>query len=107
VLADDLTETQIRALRISVNQAAQFADWDVPLLKAELSALRLADFDLPLLGFSEAKLVQFMAGPQAPGEFREFGEDIETEHCCPSCGYRWSGRSDAGKQREGGPKEEK
>jgi hypothetical protein len=30
-----------------------------------------------------------------PSEFREFGEDIETEHQCPKCGYRWSGSSAA------------
>jgi hypothetical protein len=28
---------------------------------------------------------------QAPGDFPEVGEDLETEHECPKCGYRWSG----------------
>lgn len=30
----------------------------------------------------------------APDEFKEFDEDIETEHVCPKCGYRWSGKID-------------
>lgn len=30
---------------------------------------------------------------QAPGEFQTFDEDIRTEHQCPKCSYRWSGKS--------------
>lgn len=30
----------------------------------------------------------------APEEFKAFDETIETEHCCPKCGYRWSGKLD-------------
>lgn len=26
-----------------------------------------------------------------PEEFPEYDEDIETEYCCPKCGYEWSG----------------
>lgn len=29
---------------------------------------------------------------EAPAEFREFDESIETEHRCPKCGYEWSGK---------------
>jgi hypothetical protein len=28
---------------------------------------------------------------EPPGEFKEFDENIETEHTCPKCGYSWSG----------------
>ncbi len=31
--------------------------------------------------------------PNAPEDFREYGEDIEIEHQCPKCGYQWSGGS--------------
>ncbi len=24
--------------------------------------------------------------------FKEFGEDIETDYCCPKCNYKWSGK---------------
>lgn len=30
--------------------------------------------------------------PEAPNDFNEYDEDIETEYCCPKCGYRWSGK---------------
>lgn len=36
------------------------------------------------------------AEPEPPSEFPTFGEDIATDHCCPKCGYRWSGKTDAG-----------
>ena len=32
------------------------------------------------------------SGKSAPDDFAEFGEDIETEYCCPKCSYRWSGK---------------
>ena len=31
----------------------------------------------------------------SPGSFPSFGSDIKTEHQCPSCGYKWSGKSQA------------
>ena len=31
--------------------------------------------------------------PEAPEDFAEYGDDIETEHKCPKCGYEWSGSS--------------
>jgi hypothetical protein len=29
---------------------------------------------------------------EAPKDFKEYGEDIETQYCCPKCGYEWSGQ---------------
>jgi hypothetical protein len=29
--------------------------------------------------------------PNAPEDFNEVDETIETAYCCPKCGYRWSG----------------
>jgi ParB-like chromosome segregation protein Spo0J len=29
----------------------------------------------------------------APEEFATYGDDIKTDHCCPSCGYKWSGKT--------------
>lgn len=28
----------------------------------------------------------------APEAFPEYDDDIETEYCCPKCGYEWSGK---------------
>jgi len=51
ILADDLTETQIKAFRLSVNKVSEFAEWDVDLLKLEFEDLDAAGFDLTLTGF--------------------------------------------------------
>lgn len=29
---------------------------------------------------------------QAPEEFKEYDEEVETEYCCPKCAYTWSGK---------------
>lgn len=50
---DNLSEKQIKALRITDNQLALNATWDLDLLAAELSELDGADFDLELLGFDD------------------------------------------------------
>ena len=50
VIADDLSDAQIKALRLSVNKMAELAEWDDELLHLELDELRELDFDLELTG---------------------------------------------------------
>ena len=68
ILADDLTETQIKAFRILVNRSATWADWDEDLLRLELEELRLDDFDLSLTGFDADELLEIMAGEETTTE---------------------------------------
>jgi len=51
LLADDMTDVQVKAFRISVNKMAELADWDDDLLKLELDELQEMNFDLDLTGF--------------------------------------------------------
>ena len=51
ILADDLTDAQIKAFRLSVNKVSEFAEWDVELLKLEFADLEAEGFDLSLTGF--------------------------------------------------------
>jgi len=51
ILADDLTDAQIKAFRLSVNKVSEFAEWDIDLLKLEFADLDAAGFDLTLTGF--------------------------------------------------------
>ena len=62
VLADDMTETQIKAFRISVNRMAELAEWDHELLALEIEDLRLDDFDIDLTGFDADELGALVAG---------------------------------------------
>ena len=56
VIADDWSEAQVKAFRLAVNRSAEWAQWDDDLLKLELEDLKLADFDLDLIGFDIAEL---------------------------------------------------
>jgi ParB-like chromosome segregation protein Spo0J len=95
VLCDDLSEADIKALRISINRMAELADWDKPLLAAELQGLAELGVSLEDSGFGEADLASLLAEtkePDAPEDFPEVGEGISTEFKCPRCGYEWSGQ---------------
>ena len=46
VIADDLSEAQIKAFRIADNKVSEYASWDEELLKLELEQLEEMNFDL-------------------------------------------------------------
>ena len=51
VVADDLTEEQIRAFRIADNKVSEKAEWDLALLDTELAEIETIDMEL--LGFEK------------------------------------------------------
>jgi len=98
VVLDHLTPTQRRAYVLADNKLALNAGWDEEMLQQEIAALSLVDFDLSLMGWSDDELVGLLDPERiddadAPDEFVEVGDDIETDHRCPSCGYEWSGKT--------------
>ncbi|MDX1251165.1 MAG: DNA modification methylase [Gammaproteobacteria bacterium] len=62
VLADDLSEAQIKAFRLLANRSATWAEWDNELLQIELEELVAAEFDLTLTGFNPDELADLLAG---------------------------------------------
>lgn len=52
MLADDMTDIQIKAFRLSVNKMAEMAEWDNELLALELADLGGMGFDMDLTGFT-------------------------------------------------------
>lgn len=92
-VATDLTANQIKAYRLADNRVGEESAWNDSLLKLELADLRDMGEDLQVIGFDDNQLEAFLAerDDEAPEDFEEFGEDMETEHQCPSCGYRFSG----------------
>jgi len=63
ILADDMSDAQIKAFRLSVNKMAELAEWDIDLLKVELGELADLDFDLDLTGFDVDELAKILAEP--------------------------------------------
>ena len=85
--ADELTDEDIRELRIADNQtnAETGMDWDT--LEAELEDLSFDgfNFDFDFGGGDEDT-----PDDEAPESFKEYGEDMQTKHVCPKCGYEWN-----------------
>ena len=54
IMADDLTEQQIKAFRLADNKVAEAATWDMDLLKIELDGI--TDIDMSNLGFDDISL---------------------------------------------------
>ncbi len=67
ILADDMTEAQIKAFRISVNRMAEFAEWDNELLALEFSELTDMGFDLDLTGFTADEIAALTPEQIEPG----------------------------------------
>ena len=61
IVLDHLTEAQRRAYRIADNKLTELGAWDEALLAGELQELLAEDFDLSVVGFSDAELDQLLA----------------------------------------------
>jgi len=68
ILADDMTEAQIKAFRINVNRMAELAEWDMDLLKLEVVELKDMDYDLENLGFEDGFLDELLAPEKNEGK---------------------------------------
>ena len=77
------TPEQCAQANIQANKLG--GSWDFDVLANE--------FDIPDLlewGFEPWELA--VGEVEAPEDFAEYDEDIDTEFCCPKCGYEWSGK---------------
>ena len=92
VLCDDLSEADIKSLRISINRMAELADWDSELLSAELEGLAAEGITLEDVGFDDealAKLgVDLNAANFEPGTIEDQGQLDQLDPkmvTCPHC----------------------
>lgn len=95
MVARGWTDAQKRAYVIADNRLAMNSSWDDALLIDELSGLKMTDFDLAALGFTEAELADMIGAPDA----EEFGPASEDDQqrldqkspiTCPECGHVFS-----------------
>lgn len=73
VIADDLTEEQIKAFRLADNKVSEYAEWDFSLLDEELSDI--IDLDMSDFGFLGDDIEL-----DIEHETKENAESIETQH---------------------------
>ena len=92
VIADHLSDVQIKAFRLLANRSANWAEWDDELLKLELDDLKSFDFDLTLTGFDDHELTynnQSIFEPESSTQ--EIDPDgYELDHRCPRCGFEFN-----------------
>lgn len=53
IIADDLTDDQIRAFRLADNKVSELADWDFSKLDEELMSLADTEIDMSVFGFED------------------------------------------------------
>ena len=82
--AEELTDEDIRELRIVDNQTNAETGMDFSALEEEIADLSFDGFDFDF-GFGDDS-----SEDEAPDDFKEYGEDMETKHVCPKCGYEWN-----------------
>lgn len=90
VVADDLTDDQIKAFRLADNKTAEFAEWDVDKLIEELD--ELTNFDMSAFGFDLEQLATELINGET--KFKDQPDDDfdsepgdKKECTCPNCGF--------------------
>ena len=97
IVADDLTEQQVKAFRLVDNKTSELAEWDIELLNAEIEDL-LEDFELgddfklEDFGFNLENILQ----EDIEALDLDQTEEVEVKKtkgcCCPKCGFEFEVR---------------
>ena len=82
----DWPEDKEAAANVAANKWG--AEFDFKALEQMMPTM--GDF-ADLSGFSDEELGKLFKPTEPPADFKEVDENIETEHQCPKCGYRFSG----------------
>ena len=91
VCVDELTDEQVKALRIVDNKSNE-SPWDFDFLADELAELDLSDFDFDF-GFDDEEETVTSEPKEATGAVEYGTEDFSDEkfECeCPRCGFKFN-----------------
>lgn len=97
IVADDLSEEQIKAFRIMDNKSSEFAEWDYEKLLEEVTELTNSGYDVDLTGFTELELAEITDNLSGLDDDLD---DIDTDVdnlgtgdsktvCCPHCNHEF------------------
>lgn len=76
IIADDLTEEQVRAFRLADNKVAEIAQWDIELLLSEIESVD--NLDMTLFGFTDSDYtLDDFEDEETDGDISE--DEIESE----------------------------
>lgn len=92
----DVPESVARAYGIADNKTSDLSTFDDERLKDALRTLSdIPELDIESVGFSQAEVDALLATVddfELADDFPEVGDDLETEHECPKCGFKFSGK---------------
>lgn len=85
IIADDLSEAQVRAFRLADNKVGELADWDFEALELELEELKASDL---FTGFDEFEINSLTSAIDVDQFFEDAGEHHSEPKLitCPHCG---------------------
>lgn len=91
----DLDEDEEALALATFDPITQMATADRDMLAgllAQVLAGPLADMSGVEVLLGQVGQIAGVTPQEAPEDFPEYGDDIETAYCCPKCGYEWSGK---------------
>lgn len=89
IVADDLSEEQIKAFRLADNKVSEKASWNIELLSEELEDL---DLDMDDFGFETDLDIDIEEDYAKKNKELNIGDydDDNFEIVCPKCGFRFN-----------------
>ena len=88
VIAEDLSEAQIKAFRIADNKVSEYSTWDNELLNIELEQLEELNFDMSEFGVSVFEPIEFEIDGDIEDILEEEYQEPPKKTCtCPNCGH--------------------
>ena len=95
IWADKLTPAQVKAFRIMDNKSAQYADWEMEMLKLEMQELDGLEYDLENTGFELREVGDIL--DDTPAETVERVNQLGKHTIeCPKCKHKFE-RKENGK----------
>ena len=91
VLILDVTEAEANVLLATHDPIAAMAEQNQEMLEELIGSLEI---DVPGLEeiFAPSRLDKAYKELEPPEEFTTYDDNLETQYCCPKCGYEWSGK---------------
>lgn len=80
IIADDLTEEQVKAFRLADNKVSEVAEWDFDLLNEELEDITIDMSEFGILPIEDVNLDDFFEDTEEP-----IKEEKEETITCPYC----------------------
>ena len=88
MLADDMTDHQIKAFRITVNNMSNLATWDFDMLSVEVDELNECKYDVSVIGFTNQELAELIGSPNEIDVNEDEKLISDKKSCtCPKCNW--------------------